>query len=253
MENEKKKAKIIDLRQLLETGAHFGHQTNRWDPRMKPYIFTARNDIHVIDLQKTIKLIRKAYRFCEALSAKNGTVLFVGTKKQAQDPIEQSALLCGMPYINKRWLGGVLTNNETLQSSISTLIKLEQMQEDGILDSLPNKEKAQKTRKLEKLQGYLSGIKHMRGLPDAIVVVDVVAEELAVKEAVKLGIPVIGIVDTNANPKLVTYPIPANDDAVKSIKLILNTLANGIREGQLQQYSGVETQTKQEAEVVNIK
>lgn len=251
MENEKKKVKIIDLRQLLETGAHFGHQTNRWDPRMKPYIFTARNDIHVIDLQKTIKLIRKAYRFCEALSAKNGTVLFVGTKKQAQDPIEQSALSCGMPYINRRWLGGVLTNNETLQSSISSLIKLEQMQTDGVLDSLPNKEKAQKTRKLEKLQSYLSGIKNMRGLPDAIIVVDVVAEDLAVKEAVKLGIPVIGIVDTNANPKLVTYPIPANDDAVKSIKLILNTLANGIREGQIQNYTAVKDAQIPTAEVVN--
>ena len=251
MENEKKKAKIIDLRQLLETGAHFGHQTNRWDPRMRPYIFTARNDIHVIDLQKTIKLIRKAYRFCEALSAKNGTVLFVGTKKQAQDPIEQAALSCGMPYINKRWLGGVLTNNETLQGSISSLVKLEQMQGDGILDTLPNKEKSQKTRKLEKLQSYLSGIKNMRGLPDAIVIVDIVAEDLAVKEAVKLGIPVIGIVDTNSNPNPVTYPIPANDDAVKSIKLILNTLANGIREGQIQNYTSTETTATPTAEVVN--
>ena len=236
--------KIIDLKALLETGAHYGHQTNRWDPRMAPYIFTARNDIHVIDLQKTIRLIRRAYRFCEALSAQNGTVLFVGTKKQAQEPVEQAATFCDMPYINKRWLGGLLTNNTTLQTSLSNLAKLEAMQQDGMIDSLPNKERARVLRRLSRLTGYLGGIKHMRGLPDAIVIVDAVTESLALQEAFKLSIPVIAIIDTNANPKGIDYPIPANDDAVKSIKLILNTLANGIAAGQVSQYAASDVTTE---------
>lgn len=230
MENESKE--VVSMRQLLECGVHFGHQTKRWNPRMKKYIFTARNGIHVIDLQQSIKLIKKTYYIVKEVAARNGKVLFVGTKKQAQEPIQEEAIRCSMPFINHRWLGGTLTNNQTLRSSINKLKNLTNEKESGIFDRLSNKEASRKNKRLHRLNYYLGGIKDMGNFPSLLFVVDTKREQLAVREAKRLGIPIIGIVDTNADPYEVDYPIPANDDAIRAIRLICSVMADAVIEGQ---------------------
>ena len=215
---------VISMKSLLEAGVHFGHQTRRWNPKMKRFIFTERNGIYIIDLQKTVKKVEEAYDFVREVAANGGEVLFVGTKKQAQDAIEKEATKCGMPYINQRWLGGLLTNYKTIKNRIERLYKLYEMEENGTFDVLPKKEVAQLLHEREKLEKFLGGIK-------ALFVVDPKKENIAVKEAHILGIPVIGIVDTNCDPEEVDIPIPGNDDAIRAVKLITETIANAVIEG----------------------
>ena len=222
---------VISMKNLLEAGVHFGHQTRRWNPKMKKFIFTERNGIYIIDLQKTVKKIEEAYDFVREIAANNGEILFVGTKKQAQDAIEKEAVKCGMPYINQRWLGGLLTNFKTINKRIERLYKLFEMEENGTFDVLPKKEVAQLLHEREKLEKFLGGIKEMKGMPKALFVVDPKKEKIAVKEAHILGIPVIGIVDTNCDPEEVNIPIPGNDDAIRAVKLITETIANAVIEG----------------------
>ena len=222
---------VISMKNLLEAGVHFGHQTRRWNPKMKRFIFTERNGIYIIDLQKTVKKIEEAYDFVREIAANNGEILFVGTKKQAQDAIEKEAVKCGMPYINQRWLGGLLTNFKTINKRIERLYKLFEMEENGTFDVLPKKEVAQLLHEREKLEKFLGGIKEMKGMPQALFVVDPKKERIAVKEAHILGIPVIGIVDTNCDPEEVDIPIPGNDDAIRAVKLITETIANAVIEG----------------------
>lgn len=222
---------VISMKNLLEAGVHFGHQTRRWNPKMKRFIFTERNGIYIIDLQKTVKKIEEAYDFVREIAANNGEILFVGTKKQAQDAIEKEAVKCGMPYINQRWLGGLLTNFKTINKRIERLYKLFEMEENGTFDVLPKKEVAQLLHEREKLEKFLGGIKEMRGMPKALFVVDPKKERIAVKEAHILGIPVIGIVDTNCDPDELDIPIPGNDDAIRAVKLITETIANAVIEG----------------------
>ncbi|NBV82526.1 30S ribosomal protein S2 [bacterium] len=229
---------VVTMRQLLECGVHFGHQTKRWNPKMKRYIFTSRNGIHVIDLQQTIKLIKKSYQVVREVVKNNGTVLFVGTKKQAQDAIQAEANRCGMPFVHHRWLGGTLTNNVTIRQSVNKLKQYNRMSEDGTFELLSNKEAAAKRKKLVRLGYYLDGIKDMYRLPSLVFVVDTKRETLAVKEANKLNIPIIGIVDTNADPTEVQYPIPANDDAIRAIKLICSVIAKAVLDGQAEK-SGI--------------
>jgi small subunit ribosomal protein S2 len=221
----------VTMSQLLECGVHFGHQTKRWNPKMKKFIFTSRNDIHVIDLQQTLKLMREAYTLLKNIAANKGRVLFVGTKKQAKDVIEAEAKRCDMYYVNQRWLGGTLTNFITLRRSIGKLKTLERLKENGGLDNLSKKESAKKTKLLNKLNNNFSGIKNMVAIPDILIVFDTQKEILAIKEAQRLNIPIIGIVDTNADPTEVTYPIPANDDAIRALKLISGVFANALIEG----------------------
>ena len=222
---------VIAMKDLLEAGVHFGHQTRRWNPKMKRFIFTERNGIYIIDLQKTVKKIEEAYDFVREIAANNGEILFVGTKKQAQDAIEKEAIKCGMPYINQRWLGGLLTNFKTINKRIERLYKLFEMEENGTFDVLPKKEVAQLLHEREKLEKFLGGIKEMKGMPKALFVVDPKKERIAVKEAHILGIPVIGIVDTNCDPDELDIPIPGNDDAIRAVKLITETIANAVIEG----------------------
>lgn len=222
---------VISMKNLLEAGVHFGHQTRRWNPKMKKFIFTERNGIYIIDLQKTVKKVEEAYDFVREVAANNGEILFVGTKKQAQDAIEKEATKCGMPYINQRWLGGLLTNFKTIKNRIDRLYKLYEMEENGTFDVLPKKEVAQLLHEREKLEKFLGGIKDMKGMPQAIFVVDPKKEKIAVKEAHILGIPVIGIVDTNCDPDELDIPIPGNDDAIRAVKLITETIANAVIEG----------------------
>ncbi|MBS5945816.1 MAG: 30S ribosomal protein S2 [Peptoniphilus harei] len=222
---------VISMKNLLEAGVHFGHQTRRWNPKMKRFIFTERNGIYIIDLQKTVKKIEEAYDFVREVAANNGEILFVGTKKQAQDAIEKEAVKCGMPYINQRWLGGLLTNFKTINKRIERLYKLFEMEENGTFDVLPKKEVAQLLHEREKLEKFLGGIKEMKGMPKALFVVDPKKERIAVKEAHILGIPVIGIVDTNCDPDELDIPIPGNDDAIRAVKLITETIANAVIEG----------------------
>ena len=224
----------VSMRQLLESGVHFGHQTRRWNPKMDTFIYTARNDIHVIDLQQTVELIKNAYNFVKETVNKKGSILFVGTKKQAQDAIASEAERCRMPYVNKRWLGGTLTNNITISNSVKKLKRFEEDQNLGVFDQLSKKEASRKTKKLARLRYYLGGIKDMRYLPKAIFIVDTAKEELAINEAKKLGIKVIGLVDTNGDPTNLDYPIPGNDDAIRAIKLICSVFANAVLEGQNQ-------------------
>jgi len=221
----------ITMRELLEAGVHFGHQTRRWNPKMAPYIFTKRNGIHIIDLAKTIPLFKIAWEFVRDEVANGATILFVGTKKQAQAAIEEHAQRCGAYYINERWLGGLLTNFQTVKKSIEKLKKLERMEAEGAFDILPKKEVVKLKKKKEKLEKYLKGIKDMEKIPDIIYVVDTVREEIAVKEAKKLGIPVVAIADTNCDPDLIDYPIPGNDDAIKAINLITGKIADAVIEG----------------------
>ena len=222
---------VIQMKQLLESGVHFGHQTRRWNPKMAEYIFTERNGIYIIDLQKTVKKIEEAYYFVRDIAAEGGSVLFVGTKKQAQDAIKEEAERTGMFYVNARWLGGMLTNFKTIKQRINRLFQLEKMAEDGTMDLLPKKEVIKLNLEKEKLEKFLGGIKNMQDLPQAMFVVDPRKEKNAIAEAHKLGIPVIAIVDTNCDPEEADFPIPGNDDAIRAVKLIVNTIGNAILEG----------------------
>jgi small subunit ribosomal protein S2 len=221
----------ITMKEFLEAGVHFGHQTRRWNPKMKEYIYGERNGIYIIDLQKTLKLFKEAAKFVADLAAEGKTVLFVGTKRQAQEAIAEEATRCGMYYVNHRWLGGLLTNNATIQKSIQRLKELEEMSRDGRYDLLTKKEVQRLERERKHLDQNLAGIKDMPGLPDTIFVVDSTKEEIAVKEALKLGIPVVGIVDTNCDPDLVDYVIPGNDDALRAIRLFTSRIADAVLEG----------------------
>ncbi len=222
---------VVSMKQLLEAGVHFGHQTRRWNPKMAEYIFTERNGIYIIDLQKTVKKIEDAYLFIRDIAAEGGNILFVGTKKQAQDAIKEEALRSEMYYVNVRWLGGMLTNFKTIKKSIQKLHNLNKMAEDGTFDLLPKKEVAALQKEMNDLEKNLGGIKDMKGLPSAIFIVDPKKEKNAVDEARKLGIPIVAIVDTNCDPDEVDYVIPGNDDAIRAIKLIAATLADAIIEG----------------------
>jgi small subunit ribosomal protein S2 len=221
---------VISMKQLLEAGVHFGHQTRRWNPKMKKYIFTERNGIYIIDLQKTVKKVEEAYNFVKELAANGGTMLFVGTKKQAQDSVKEEAERSGMYYVNQRWLGGTLTNFETIQKRIKRLKDIEKMQEDGTFDVLPKKEVVQLKKELERLEKFLGGIKDMKQLPDALFIIDPRKERIAVAEAKKLNIPIVGIVDTNCDPDEIDYVIPANDDAIRAVKLLTSKIADAILE-----------------------
>ena len=222
---------VISMKQLLEAGVHFGHQTRRWNPKMAPYIFTERNGIYIIDLQKTVKKIEEAYDFMREVGASGKPVLFVGTKKQAQAAIVDEANRCGQYYVNQRWLGGMLTNYKTISKRIQRLRDIQAMETDGTFDKLSKKEVAKLTLELEKLEKFLGGIKDMKGMPGAIFVVDPKKEKIAIKEARILGIPVVGIVDTNCDPDDVDYIIPANDDAIRAVKLIAGKMADAVIEG----------------------
>ncbi len=221
---------VISMKQLLEAGVHFGHQTRRWNPKMAPYIFTERNGIYIIDLQKTVKKIEEAYEFMKEVGATGKPVLFVGTKKQAQAAIEDEAKRCGMYYVNQRWLGGMLTNYKTISARIKRLYDIQKMEEDGTFEKLAKKEVIKLRAEAEKLERFLGGIKEMKGMPGAMFIVDPKKEKIAVKEARILGIPVIGIVDTNCDPDDVDYIIPANDDAIRAVKLIAGKMADAIIE-----------------------
>ena len=221
---------IISMKQLLEAGVHFGHLTRRWNPKMAPYIYTERNGIYIIDLQKSVGMVDDAYKAVADIVAEGGTILFVGTKKQAQDTIKAEAERCGEFYVNERWLGGMLTNFKTIQSRIGRLKQIERMEEDGTFDVLPKKEVIGLRKELEKLQKNLGGIKEMKRLPDAIFVVDPKKERICVQEAHALGIPLIGICDTNCDPEELDYVIPGNDDAIRAVKLLVSTMANAVLE-----------------------
>jgi small subunit ribosomal protein S2 len=221
---------VISMKQLLEAGVHFGHQTRRWNPKMKKYIFTERNGIYIIDLQKTVKKVEEAYNWVKELAANGGTMLFVGTKKQAQDSVKEEAIRSGMYYVNQRWLGGTLTNFETIQKRIGRLKDIERMAEDGTFDVLPKKEVVQLRKEQERLEKFLGGIKDMKQLPDALFIVDPRKERIAVAEAHKLNIPIVGIVDTNCDPDEIDVVIPANDDAIRAVKLLTGKMADAILE-----------------------
>ncbi|HCL90612.1 MAG TPA: 30S ribosomal protein S2 [Candidatus Atribacteria bacterium] len=222
---------IISMKQLLEAGVHFGHQMRRWDPKMKPYIFTERNNIYIIDLQQTVKLIDVAYDFVREISSNGGNILFVGTKKQAQEAIKNEAERCGMFYVNYRWLGGILTNFDTIKKRVKRLYELEEMENNKMFEVLPKKEVISLKREKEKLEKILTGIKNMEELPAAIFIVDPKKEKIAVAEAIKLSIPIVAIVDTNCNPEEIDYVIPGNDDAIRAVKLISSVIADAVIEG----------------------
>ena len=221
---------VISMKQLLEAGVHFGHQTRRWNPKMKKYIFTERNGIYIIDLQKTVKKVEEAYHFIREIAQDGGTVLFVGTKKQAQDSVKEEAERSGNYYVNQRWLGGTLTNFNTIQKRIQRLKNIEKMEEDGIFDVLPKKEVIALKKEQEKLEKFLGGIKEMKELPSCLFVVDPRKDRIAVAEAQKLHIPIVGIVDTNCDPDEIDYVIPANDDAIRAVKLLTSKMADAILE-----------------------
>ena len=222
---------IVSMKQLLEAGVHFGHQIRRWNPKMKGYIFTERNGIYIIDLQKTVKKIEDAYEFVKNISAEGGYILFVGTKKQAQESIQEEAERCGMYYVNQRWLGGMLTNFKTIRKRIDRLHKLEKMEEEGLFEVLPKKEVLNLRREKDRLEKNLGGIKDMTELPQAIFIVDPRKERIAIQEARKLQIPIIAIVDTNCDPDEVDYIIPGNDDAIRAVKLLTEKMADAVIEG----------------------
>ena len=228
---EEIKMAVVAMKQLLEAGVHFGHQTRRWDPKMAEYIFQARNGIHIIDLQKTSRKLDEAYKFVKEQSEEGKTILFVGTKKQAQECIKEAAQKCNMYYVDQRWLGGMLTNFKTIEGRIQRLKDLEEMSEDGTFDVLPKKEVIGLKNEMEKLEKNLGGIKDMKEMPGVMFVVDPKKERIAVLEAKKLGIPVVGLVDTNCNPEDVDYAIPGNDDAIRAVKLIADVMANAVIEG----------------------
>ena len=221
---------VISMKQLLEAGVHFGHQTRRWNPKMAQYIFTERNGIYIIDLQKTVGKVEEAYNFVKDAVAEGGDVLFVGTKKQAQESIESEAKRCGMPFVSQRWLGGMLTNFKTIKKRIDRLHELTKMEEDGMFDVLPKKEVINLRHEAERLEKFLGGIKEMVNIPSVLFVVDPRKEKIAVKEAHILGIPVVAVVDTNCDPDEVDYVIPGNDDAIRAVKLLAETMANAVLE-----------------------
>ncbi|SDB39117.1 30S ribosomal protein S2 [Butyrivibrio sp. INlla16] len=233
---------VVSMKQLLEAGVHFGHQTRRWNPKMAPYIFTERNGIHIIDLQKSVVKVDEAYKAVFEIASQGGTVLFVGTKKQAQDAVKSEAERCGMYYVNERWLGGMLTNFRTIQSRIDRLKKLEKMQEDGTFDVLPKKEVAQLKKEYEKLNKVLGGIRDMKRIPDAIFVVDPKKERICIQEAEALGITLIGIGDTNCDPDELDFIIPGNDDAIRAVKLLVGKMADAVIEAN----QGAENLTSEE-------
>ncbi len=239
---------VVAMKQLLEAGVHFGHQTRRWDPRMAEYIFQARNGIHIIDLQKASKKIDEAYEFIKEQVEEGKTVLFVGTKKQAQECMKDAAIKSGMYYVDQRWLGGMLTNFDTIQKRIQRLKDLETMEQDGTFDVLPKKEVILLKKEMEKLEKNLGGIKEMDKLPGVIFLVDPKKERIAILEARKLGIPVVGIVDTNCNPEDLDYPIPGNDDAIRAVKLIADVMANAVIEGKQGESFEIEEISEDETE-----
>ena len=222
---------VVSMKQLLEAGVHFGHQTRRWNPKMKKYIFTERNGIYIIDLQKTVKMMEHAYNFVRDLAANDGNILFVGTKKQAQEAVREEATRSNMFYVNHRWLGGTLTNFQTIRKRIERLHELERMEEDGTFDVLPKKEVVLLKKEHAKLEKFLGGIKYMKKLPDAVFVIDPRKERIAVAEARKLNIPIIAIVDTNCDPDEIDYVIPGNDDAIRAVRLFTGKIADAILEG----------------------
>ena len=222
---------VVSMKQLLEAGVHFGHQTRRWNPKMGTYIYTERNGIHIIDLQKTVKKLEEAYNFIRETSANGGNILFVGTKKQAQDAIKEEAARCGGYYVNARWLGGMLTNFRTMRTRIDRLAQLRKMEEDGTFAMLPKKEVIKLQGEIEKLEKYLGGVKEMKKIPAALFIVDPRKERNAIAEAHKLNIPIVAIVDTNCDPDEIDYVIPGNDDAIRAIRLIAAAMANGVIEG----------------------
>ncbi|HEY8346295.1 MAG TPA: 30S ribosomal protein S2 [Symbiobacteriaceae bacterium] len=222
---------VISMKQLLEAGVHFGHQTRRWNPKMKEYIFTERNGIYIIDLQKTVRMVDVAYNFVRDLAANGGKILFVGTKKQAQDAVREEAERCGMFYVNQRWLGGMLTNFETIKRRIKRLIELEEIESTEQWNQLTKKEQANLLHEREKLQKYLGGIKGMKSLPDAVFIIDPRKERIAVSECRKLKIPIVAIVDTNCDPDEIDYVIPGNDDAIRAVKLLTSKIADAVIEG----------------------
>ena len=224
-------ASVVSMKQLLEAGVHFGHQTRRWNPKMAPYIYTERNGIYIIDLQKTVKKLEEAYNFVRDLGQSGQTLLFVGTKKQAQEAVKEEAQRCGMYFVNARWLGGMLTNFKTMRGRVDRLNQLKKMQEDGTFDMLPKKEVMKHLGEIAKLEKYLGGVKEMKKLPGALFIVDTRKERNAIAEAHKLGIPVVAIADTNCDPDEIDYPIPGNDDAIRAIKLIASIMANAMIEG----------------------
>jgi small subunit ribosomal protein S2 len=236
---------VVNMKQLLECGVHFGHQTRRWNPKMKPYIFTERNGIYIIDLQKTVKGLERAYDFVREVAKNGGSVLFVGTKRQAQDPIRDEAVRSGQFFINQRWLGGLLTNFTTIRKRVNRMVELQSMDADGTINKYPKKEIIKLRKERDKLEKSLSGIKDMKEAPDALFVIDPRRETIAVMEARKLGIPVIAIVDTNCDPELIDYPIPGNDDAIRAIELIVNLMSSAFIEGR-QGVDGVEERPDEE-------
>ena len=243
---EEKNMSVISMKQLLEAGVHFGHQTRRWNPKMAPYIYTERNGIYIIDLQKSVGKVDEAYQAISDVANEGGTILFVGTKKQAQDAIKTEAERCGMYYVNERWLGGMLTNFKTIKSRIARLKDIERMSEDGTFDVLPKKEVIQIKKEWEKLEKNLGGIKDMKKIPDAIFVVDPKKERICVQEAHTLGIPLIGIADTNCDPEELDYVIPGNDDAIRAVKLIVSKMADAVIEAN----QGEATEVVEEVEAV---
>ena len=239
---------VISMKQLLEAGVHFGHQTRRWNPKMAEYIYTERNGIYIINLQKTVKKIEEAYAFVKEIAESGQDILFVGTKKQAQDSIKEEAERVGMYYVNARWLGGMMTNFKTIKQRIERLNQLRKMEEDGTFDLLPKKEVIKLNLEIEKLDKYLGGIKDMKKLPGALFIVDPRKEKIAVAEAKKLGIPVVAIVDTNCDPDEVDYVIPGNDDAIRAVKLITATIANAVIEGRQGEQLAPEAEKEEAAE-----
>ena len=239
---------VISMKQLLEAGVHFGHQTRRWNPKMAEYIYTERNGIYIINLQKTVKKIEEAYAFVKEIAESGQDILFVGTKKQAQDSIKEEAERVGMYYVNARWLGGMMTNFKTIKQRIERLKQLRKMEEDGTIDLLPKKEVIKLNLEIEKLDKYLGGIKDMKKLPGALFIVDPRKEKIAVSEAKKLGIPVVAIVDTNCDPDEVDYVIPGNDDAIRAVKLITATIANAVIEGRQGEQLAPEAEKEEAAE-----
>ena len=239
---------VVSMKQLLEAGVHFGHQTRRWNPKMATYIYTERNGIYIIDLQKTVKKLEEAYNFVRETSANGGNILFVGTKKQAQEAIKEEAARCGGYYVNARWLGGMLTNFRTMRTRIDRLAQLKKMEEDGTFAMLPKKEVIKHQGEIEKLEKYLGGVKEMKKIPAAMFIVDPRKERNAIAEAKKLNIPIVAIVDTNCDPDEIDYVIPGNDDAIRAIRLIAATMANAVTEGKQGEETAVEAPAEETAE-----
>ena len=246
-QKEKFKMSVVSMKQLLEAGVHFGHQTRRWNPKMAPYIYTERNGIYIIDLQKTVKKLEEAYNFVREISANGGNVLFVGTKKQAQDAIKEEAARCGGYYVNARWLGGMMTNFRTMRTRIDRLAQLRKMEADGTFAMLPKKEVIGLQAEIEKLEKYLGGVKEMKKLPAALFIVDPRKERNAIAEAHKLNIPIVAIVDTNCDPDEIDYVIPGNDDAIRAIRLIASAMAAAVIEGRQGEDAAVEAAVEAEA------